>query len=50
MPKDYSDTHVLVVDDEEIIRTTLESILIRHKMQISKAGTTNEALDQLGEW
>lgn len=37
--------HVLVVEDEEVIRTSLRRLLERHKYQVSEAGSVQDALD-----
>ena len=36
--------HVLIVDDEAVIRTSLKRLLERHKYQVSLAGSVEEAL------
>lgn len=35
--------HILIVEDEEIIRTSLRRLLTRHKFQVSEAGSVTEA-------
>ena len=40
---------VLVVEDEQVIRTALRRLLERHEYQVSEAGSVKEALDQLGD-
>ncbi len=38
--------HILLVEDETIIRSALRRLLERHQYQISEAGSVQEALDQ----
>lgn len=40
---------VLVVEDEQVIRTALRRLLERHEYQVSEAGSVKEALEQLGD-
>jgi DNA-binding NtrC family response regulator len=40
---------VLVVEDEQVIRTALRRLLERHGYQVNEAGSVKEALDQLNE-
>ncbi|MCP5162442.1 MAG: sigma-54-dependent Fis family transcriptional regulator [Hahellaceae bacterium] len=38
-------SHILVVEDEEIIRSALQKMLQHHRFQVSLAGSVQEALD-----
>ncbi len=40
---------VLVVEDEQVIRTALRRLLERHEYQVSEAGSVNEATDLLAK-
>lgn len=40
---------VLVVEDEQVIRTALRRLLERHEYDVSEAGSVKEATEQLGE-
>ncbi|MEX2333914.1 MAG: sigma-54 dependent transcriptional regulator, partial [Pseudohongiella sp.] len=40
---------VLVVEDEQVIRTALRRLLERHEYQVSEAGSVKEATEQLGD-
>lgn len=40
---------VLVVEDEQVIRTALRRLLERHEYQVSEAGSVKEAIEQLGD-
>ncbi|OFE11194.1 Fis family transcriptional regulator [Pseudohongiella acticola] len=40
---------VLVVEDEQVIRTALRRLLERHDYQVSEAGSVKEAIAQLGD-
>lgn len=41
-------SHILLVEDEQIIRTALRRLLERHNYQVSEAGSVTEALEQFG--
>ena len=40
---------VLVVEDEQVIRTALRRLLERHDYQVSEAGSVKDGLDLLAE-